>query len=144
MPNIIYYSRAIHRYPKNTCHVSTNVSWSWSTLKSKKSKNCLIWLILPPGSWMPTDHWVMCHTPGPIFFQKKCQGITVACMTNRYLVPEGPKLYDVIWLLSLIPSPEFTWKSCAIAIRTSVHLAELFLLILSVGTPFNLKIDQMP
>ena len=40
MPNIIYYSRPIHRCPQNTrgtCHVSTNMSWSQWTLKSKKS-----------------------------------------------------------------------------------------------------------
>ena len=45
MPNIIYYSRPIHRCPQSTrgtCHVSTNVSWSLSTLKSKKSKKPIV------------------------------------------------------------------------------------------------------
>ena len=48
MPKIIYYSRPITWCSQNTrgtCHVSINVSWSLSTLESKKSKNrtCSIW-----------------------------------------------------------------------------------------------------
>ena len=79
MPIIIYYSRAIHRCPQNTrgtCHMSTNVSWSWSTLKSKKSKNrnCMIWLPPSPASGVTRDHWDMSHTPGPILQLKKRQG----------------------------------------------------------------------
>ena len=79
MPNIIYYSRPIHRCPQNThgtCHVSTNVSWSWLTLKSKKSKNrtCLIWLPPPPASGVTRDHRDMSHTPGQILQLKKREG----------------------------------------------------------------------
>ena len=56
--NIIYYSKPIHRCHQNThgtCRMYTNVSWSWSTLKSKKSKNltCVIRRHILPECMMP-------------------------------------------------------------------------------------------
>ena len=79
MLKIIYSSRPItwwSRNPRGTCHVSKNVSWSWTTLKSKKSKNrtCLIWLPPPPASGVTRDYWDVSHTPGQILQLKKREG----------------------------------------------------------------------
>ena len=136
MPNIIYYSRAIHRCPQNTrgtCHVSTNVSWSRSTLESKKSKNrnCLIWLPPSPASGSTRDHWDMSHTAGPILQQKKRQGPPVRsqCQCNGCNDSEG-KIWQVS---SLSRAWEGYWRwslCCSISTRQDSHYTRFLYLLL--------------
>ena len=91
-------SRGIFRTHVCTCHVSKNVSYSWSTLRSKRSKNrnCLISLTPAPGQGMSCCHFAILHTSGPFLKLILCYWAPVSSQSSLFWLKSSSNQSGII------------------------------------------------